>query len=74
MKIGLLFLASYLLAGCESTRRFAHEHPVVTGVGIAILAGSIVASVHNGESKKAATNTAIGPAPSCTPQPNGTCR
>jgi len=70
----LCILACLLLAGCESTRQFAHEHPVVTGVGLAVLAGSIAASANHGDSNKPATTAAIGPGPTCTPQPNGSCR
>lgn len=70
-----LILALCMLAtGCESTRQFAHEHPVATGFGIALLAGSIAASANHGDSNKPATGAAIGPGPSCTPQPNGSCR
>jgi hypothetical protein len=69
-----LLLFCVFVAGCESTRQFAHEHPVVTGVGLAVLAGSIAASANHGDSSKPATAAAIGPGPSCTPQPNGTCR
>lgn len=73
----LLTLSLCLLAtGCASTREFAHEHPVVTGFGIAILAGSIAASANHGDSNKPpVTGAAIGdPNMPCTPQPNGSCR
>jgi len=74
MKILILALC-FLAAGCESTRQFAHEHPVATGVGIALLAGSIAASANHGDSNKPATNSAIGaPSMPCSPQPNGSCR
>lgn len=70
-----LILLCCLLAGCASTRQFAHDHPVVTGVGLAVLAGSIAASANHGDSnRQPQTGGAIGPGPSCTPQPNGSCR
>lgn len=69
-----LLVLCCLLVGCVSTRQFAHEHPVVTGFGLAVLAGSIAASSSHGDSNKPATAAAIGPGPSCTPQPNGSCR
>ena len=71
---GLFLLACLLLGGCESMRNFAHEHPVATGVGAALLVGSIAASANHGDSKQPAAAGAIGPGPSCTPQPNGSCR
>ena len=70
----LALLACLLLAGCESTRQFVHEHPIATGVGLAVLAGSIAANANHGDSNKSAQGAAIGPGPSCTPQPNGSCR
>lgn len=72
----LLILAICLLAtGCANTRQFAREHPVATGFGIALLAGSIAASANHGDPKQPPTQAgAIGPGPSCTPQPNGSCR
>jgi hypothetical protein len=70
----LLVLACLVLSGCETTRNFTHDHPVVTGVGLAVLAGSIAASANHGDSNKPQTGAAIGPGPSCYPQPNGSCR
>jgi hypothetical protein len=71
----LALFACLLLAGCESTRQFAHDHPVATGVGLAVLAGSIAASANHGSNQQQpAQGGAIGPGPSCTPQPNGSCR
>lgn len=75
MKLTLAILALALLAGCESTRQFAREHPVASGIGVAVLFGSIAASLDHSDSQKdPAQSTAIGPGPSCRPQPNGSCR
>jgi hypothetical protein len=70
----LALLACLLIVGCESTRDFAKRHPVATGIGAALLVGSIAASANHGDSNKPATAAEIGPVPSCTPQPNGSCR
>lgn len=73
--LALLSLAC-LLAGCESVHDFAVRHPVVSAVGVGVLAGSIALSANHGDSKKdpVANGGAIGPGPGCSPQPNGTCR
>lgn len=72
----LLLSICLFATGCASTREFAREHPVATGFGIALLAGSIAASANHGDSnKQPATSAAIGsPNMPCTPQPNGSCR
>lgn len=71
----LALLACLLLAGCESMRDFAHEHPMATSIGAALLVGSVAASLDNGsDHSRPVENTAIGPGPGCTPQPNGSCR
>jgi len=75
VKLTLVIAVLALLAGCASTRQFAREHPVATGIGVALLAGSIAASANHGDRHdQPATAGAIGPGPSCTPQPNGSCR
>jgi xanthine/uracil permease len=74
MKTSLVLLVC-LLSGCASTREFASRHPVVTGIGVALVAGSIAASTHHGDGNNAATGGAIGSGQlPCTPQPNGACR
>lgn len=70
----ILLLACLALGGCESVQQFANKHPVATGIGGALLVGSIAASVNHGDRQQPATAGAIGPGPSCTPQPNGSCR
>lgn len=77
-----LILALCLIAtGCESApvqkvRKFAHDHPVVTSIGVGVLAGSIAASANHGDSNKQPATGAVtaGPNMPCTPQPNGSCR
>lgn len=74
-KIGIFTLLLLTLGGCETTRDFAHRHPVATGIGAALLVGSIAASAHHGGNDPQ-TGAAIGD-PSklpCTMQPNGSCR
>lgn len=72
----LALLLCCLLAGCESTRQFAHDHPVATGLGLSVLATSIAMSANHGGSNQQPTTAAVtGPAaPPCTMQPNGSCR
>jgi hypothetical protein len=71
----LAILGCLLLAGCQSMRDFAHEHPVATGFGAAILAGSIAASLNrDSNEQQPPQSAAIGPGLICTPQPNGSCR
>lgn len=64
-----------LLAGCESTRDFAKRHPVASGIGVALIAGSIAASAsHSGGRNDPQTAALNVPTTPCTPQPNGSCR
>lgn len=72
-KTCLLIFVALAFAGCESTKRFTDRHPVVTGIGVALVIGSVAASVSgNGHNSPSGP---VGPAnPPCTPQPNGTCR
>lgn len=71
----LLLLLSILLAGCASTREFANRHPVATGIGVALVAGSIaVAAQNHGDHRDPQEPSVVGPKPLCYPQPNGSCR
>lgn len=73
MKTSLVLLVC-LLAGCASTREFASRHPVATGIGVALVAGSIAASAHHGDRNTATDGTIASGKLPCSPQPNGSCR
>ena len=56
----ILLLGCLLLGGCASIQNFANEHPVATGLGGALLVGSIAASVNHGDRQQPAVAGAIG--------------
>lgn len=64
----LAVLVALALAGCATCQR----HPLACGVGAALIAGSIAAAAHSDRGPE--PGRAIGPGPSCVPQPNGSCR
>lgn len=64
----MILVCCCLLAGCESTRDFAHRHPVATGLGLAIVVGSIAASVNHGSSHENSPDVQLPSNPCKTPQ------
>lgn len=71
-----IFLAVLMaLSGCASLQDFSKEHPVVTGIGAALLVGGIAAAASSdGGSKKGPDPIAVHPGVPCYQQPNGSCR
>jgi hypothetical protein len=79
-RVVLISAALACLAGCASFKEFAHRHPVVTGVGAALIVGSIAVAAKsdggNGQQPLVGTPGTIGNPnmPGCRPQPDGSCR
>ncbi len=63
----LSLLALLSLGGCATIQ----EHPVLTSVGVALVAGSIAASAHHDNRTSVAAPVSQIGAPSCA---NGACR
>lgn len=52
MNFVLVIFSLALLAGCQSTRKFVHDHPVVSGIGGVLTAGSIAAAANQHSHKR----------------------
>lgn len=75
MKKTVTLITISLLAGCASFKEFTDRHPVATGIGAALIVGSIAARAHDGGGNRQ-TAASIGDQnkPSCRAQPDGSCR
>jgi hypothetical protein len=69
MKTALALLTLLSLAGCAPPA-FVQEHPYATGFAVAIVAGSVAASVHH-DHQGGGPLTANAAAPNCS---TGACR
>jgi hypothetical protein len=63
------------LAGCASLQEFSDRHPVVTGIGVALIGGSIALAARNSGGDEEQAVTAVGDRrPGCRVQEDGGCR
>jgi hypothetical protein len=74
-KITVIVAVLTILCGCESFKEFTDRHPVATGIGAALIVGSIAASAHDGGGSRP-TAASIGDPnnPPCRVQSDGSCR
>jgi hypothetical protein len=73
MKTCLIIAFILSLVGCESTRSFVKRHPIATGIGTAVLLGSVAATIRNNSSSKDDTHDVRLPPDPCRQNPQS-CR